>query len=119
VEDNCLEFFDYDEEVGFCIRKLSKNERKERGLERLTTSTMEGKFSILQNNPVFAELSKRVYQYYRYFSQYEHFSENGQGDVLVPFGKDNVHFPSAMVVIEDSVVALMKNLNSRCGVTES
>lgn len=119
LEDNYLEFFDYDEKEGFCIRKLNKNERKERGLERLTTSTMEGKFSIIQNNPVFAELSKRVYQYYKYFSQYEHFSENGQGDILVPFGEDNVHFPSAMKVIEGSVVALMKNLNGRCGVTES
>lgn len=119
LEDNYLDFFDYDEKEGFWIRKLNKSERKERGLERLTTSTMEGKFSILQNDLTFAELSKRVYQYYKYFSQYEHFSENGQGDILVPFGEDNVHFPSAMKVIEDSVVSLMKNLNSRYGVTIS
>lgn len=117
LEDNYLEFFDYDEKEGFCIKKLTKSERMERGLERLPTSTMEGKYSVLQNNPTFAELSKHAYQYYKYFSQYEHFSENGQGDILVPFGDDNVHFPSAMKVIEGSVEALMKNLNSQCGVT--
>lgn len=116
LEDNYLDYFDYDEEEGYCIRKLNKNERKERGLERMPTSTMEGKFSVLQNDPTFAELSKRTYQYYKYFSQYEHFSENGQGDILVPFGDDNVHFPSAMKVIDESIEALMRSLNNRCGV---
>lgn len=118
LEDNYLDYFDYDEEEGYWIRKLSNNERKERGLERMPTSTMEGKFSVLQNNPSFAELSKRAYQYYKYFSQYEHFSENGQGDILVTFGDDNVHFPSAMKVIEESTVALMGCLNSQCGITK-
>lgn len=119
LEDNFLDYFDYDEEEGYWIRKLNKNDRKERGLERLPTSTMEGKFSVLQNDPTIAELSKRVFQYYKYFSQYEHFSENGQGDILVPFGDDNVHFPSAMKVIEESIEVLMKSLNNRCVVTKS
>lgn len=98
---------------------MNKNDRKERGLERLPTSTMEGKFSVLQNDPTIAELSKRVFQYYKYFSQYEHFSENGQGDILVPFCDDNVHFPSAMKVIEESIEVLMKSLNNRRVVTKS
>lgn len=112
LEDNYLDYFNYDEEEGYWIRKLNRNERKERGLERMPTSTMEGKFSVLQSDPTFAELSKRAYQYYKYFSQYEHFSESGQGDILVPFGDDNVHFPSAMKAIEDSVAALMNNLRT-------
>ena len=115
LEDNYMDYFDYDEKEGYWIRKLNKNERKERGLERMPTSTMEGKLSVLQNNQSFAELSKRAYQYYKYFSQYVHFSENGQGDILVPFGEDNVHFPSAMKLIEESAEALMRSLNSRCG----
>ena len=119
LEDNFLDYFDYDEEEGYWIRKLNKNDRKERGMERLPTSTMEGKFSVLQNDPTIAELSKRVFQYYKYFSQYEHFSENGQGDILVPFSDDNVHFPSAMKVIEESIEVLMKSLNNRCVVTKS
>ena len=119
LEDNYLDFYDYNEEEGFWIKKLDRHGRKERGLEKQPTSTMEGKFSYLQDDLTFGELSKRVYQYYRYFSQYEHFSENGQGDILVPFGEDNVHFPSAMKVIEESVETLMKSLNSRCGFTKN
>lgn len=112
LEDNYLDFYDYDENEGLWIKKLSKKERKERGLEGRPTATMEGKFSSLQDDPVFDELAKRAYQYYKYFSQYEHFSEEGQGDILVPFGEDNIHFPSAMKVIEDSVAALMNNLRT-------
>jgi len=112
LEDNYLDFYDYNEEAGFWIKKLDKHGRKERGLEKLPTSTMEGKFNALQGDPIFGEVAKRAYQYYKYFSQYEHFSEEGQGDILVPFGDDNIHFPSAMGVIEESVETLMKNFKS-------
>lgn len=112
LEDNYLDFYDYNEEEGYWIKKLDRHGRKERGLEKLPTSTMEGKFSALQGDPIFSELSKRAYQYYKYFSQYEHFSEEGQGDILVPFGDDNIHFPSAMGVIEESVETLMKRFKS-------
>lgn len=111
LEDNYLDFYDYNEEEGFWINKLDKHGRKERGLEAMPTSTMAGKFSALQNDLSFGELAKRAYQYYRYFSQYEHFSEEGQGDILVPFGDDNIHFPSAMEVIDETVEALIKKLN--------
>lgn len=111
LEDNYLDFYDYNEEEGFWIKKLDKHKRKERGLETMPTSTMAGKFSVLQSDPSFGELAKRAYQYYRYFSQYEHFSEEGQGDILVPFGEDNVHFPSAMDVVEETVGELIKKLN--------
>lgn len=108
LEDNYLDFYDYNEEEGYWIKKLDKQGRNERGLEKLPTSTMERKYSVLKGDPIFGELAKRVYQYYKYFSQYEHFSEEGQGDILVPFGDDNIHFPSAMGVIEESVESLMK-----------
>jgi hypothetical protein len=111
LEDNYVDFFDYNEEEGYWIKKLNKQGMKERGLEKLPTSTMEGKFIALQGDPIFGKLSKRAYQYYKYFSQYEHFSENGQGDILVPFGDDNIHFPSAMGVIEEVVVTLIKKLD--------
>ena len=112
LEDNYLDFYDYNEDEGFWIKKLDKHGRKERGLEKLPTSTMEGKYSVLKDDPIFGELAKRAYQYYKYFSQYEHFSEEGQGDILVPFGDDNIHFPSAMGVIEESVETLMKRFKS-------
>lgn len=112
LEDNYLNFYDYNEEEGYWIKKLDKHGRKERGLEKLPTSTMEGKYSVLKDDPIFGELAKRTFQYYKYFSQYEHFSEEGQGDILVPFGDDNIHFPSAMGLIEESVKALMNSFKS-------
>lgn len=45
------------------------------------------------------KVTTRLYHYYKYFSQYEHFSENGQGDVIVSSendGNDNIHLPSAI-----------------------
>lgn len=39
--------------------------------------------------------------------------------LLVPFCDDNVLFPSAMKVIEESIEVLMKSLNNRRVVTKS
>lgn len=53
----------------------------------------------------------RLYHYYKYFSQYEHFSEEGQGDVLVSLeedGNDNIHLPSAIRVLSDGVEEIVK-----------
>lgn len=30
--------------------------------------------------------------YYKYFSQYEHYSECGKGDSAAPFGRDNIRY---------------------------
>ena len=45
----------------------------------------------------------RLNAYYRYFSQYEHFSEQGYGDSLASFGDDNVSFPSAIDALEEGL----------------
>ena len=52
----------------------------------------------------------QLYHYYKYFSQYEHFSENGQGDVMVnavETGNDNIHLPSAISVLRAGVEEIM------------
>ena len=53
--------------------------------------------------------------YYKYFSQYEHFSENGQGDVLASSkedGNDNIHFPSAIRALSAGVEEVMKRVSN-------
>lgn len=53
----------------------------------------------------------RMYQYYKYFSQYEHFSENGQGDVLASAeenGNDNIHLPSAISALSAGVEEVLR-----------
>lgn len=49
----------------------------------------------VQTKPRISAVVTRLNAYYKYFSQYEHFSEQGCGDSLAPFGDDNVLFPAA------------------------
>ena len=58
----------------------------------------------------------RLYHYYRYFSQYEHFSENGQGDVLESTkeeGNDNIHLPSAIKALSAGVEEIMNSVKCK------
>ena len=60
--------------------------------------------------PELEKVATRLYHYYKYFSQYEHFSENGQGDVLASLekdGNDNIHLPSAIRALSTGVEILM------------
>lgn len=50
----------------------------------------------------------RLNSYYKYFSQYEHFSEEGHGDSLAPFGADNVSFPLAIDALEKGLKIIVK-----------
>ena len=62
-------------------------------------------------------LAMRLYHYYKYFSQYEHFSENGQGDVLASSkddGNDNIHLPSAVRALSDAVDKIIATLQPTC-----
>ena len=62
--------------------------------------------------PELESVAMRLYHYFKYFSQYEHFSENGQGDVLVSMekdGNDNIHLPSAIRALSAGVEEVIKN----------
>ena len=54
----------------------------------------------------------RLYAYYKYFSQYEHFSDNGHGDSLADFGEDNVSYEKAINALEEVVELLLKKVFS-------
>ena len=57
-------------------------------------------------------MAMRLYHYFKYFSQYEHFSENGQGDVLASMekdGNDNIHLPSAIRALSVGMEEVIKN----------
>ena len=55
-------------------------------------------------------MEKKLYHYYKYFSQYEHFSELGFGDVKASFGEDNIHMPSAIKTLKDAVDLIFEHL---------
>lgn len=51
-------------------------------------TTARGMYQELKNVPEYADTAKRLYAYFKKYSQYEHFSLMGHGDSLVPFDED-------------------------------
>ena len=113
MEDNFLGSLTLDVIPGkLIVRKQSKQELKDEGFSKPKSITTKDVADFLIKIPELEKVATRLYHYYKYFSQYEHFSENGQGDVLASSGKygnDNIHLPSAIRVLSSGVDNVMKN----------
>ena len=72
--------------------------------ENLTIANM---VDFVKTKPKQVDIVNRLNAYYKYFSQYEHFSELGYGDSLASFGDDNVSFPSAIDALEDGLKVIV------------
>ena len=113
MEDNFLGLLTLDdnlEELAVC--KQSKQRLKDEGFSKPKSITTKDVADFLIKIPELEKVVTRLYHYYKYFSQYEHFSENGQGDVLASSekdGNDNIHLPSAIRVLSSGVDNMMKN----------
>ena len=111
MEDNFLHLLTFDKnKKGLEVTKRSKKQLEEAGFStQRSVGTKEQKdFLITQNG--LETVATRLYHYYKYFSQYEHFSENGQGDVLAlsdKNGNGNIHWPSAIKALSDGVEKVM------------
>lgn len=98
------------EELAVC--KQSKQQLKDEGFSKPKSITTKDVADFLIKIPELERVATRLYHYYKYFSQYEHFSENGQCDVLASSekdGNDNIHLPSAIRVLSSGVDNVMKN----------
>lgn len=69
-------------------------------------------FENLQRTPQYSSCAKNLYAYYKYFSQYEHFSESGFGDAIADFSNDNVNFEMALVRLEESISVIQEELKN-------
>ncbi len=113
MEDNFLHLLTFDEnKKELEVTKQSKKQLEEAGFSKQkSVGTKEQKdFLIMQDG--LEAVATRLYHYYKYFSQYEHFSENGQGDVLVSSkedGNDNIHLPSAIKALSEGVEEVLKS----------
>lgn len=56
------------------------------------------------------ECVKNLYAYYKYFSQYEHFSQRGNGDSLADFGLDNIKFEKSIIHLEECIKFLIEKI---------
>lgn len=52
--------------------------------------------------------AKNLYAYYKYFSQFEHYSQRGDGDSLADFGNDNVRFEKTFSHLEECLKLLIE-----------
>ncbi len=92
------------------VKKQSKQQLKGEGFSRVKGITTKDVANFLIRIPELEKVATRLYHYYKYFSQYEHFSENGQGDVLASLekdGNDNIHLPSAIKSLSAGVEIVM------------
>lgn len=112
IEDNFLHLLTFDEKKKeLVLTKQSKAQLQEAGLSKAKSTRIKEQKDFLIQQEELAKVSTRLYHYYKYFSQYEHFSENGQGDVLISSeedGNDNIHFPSAIRALSDGVEEIIK-----------
>ena len=73
--------------------------------ENLTIANM---VEYVNTKPKQVDIVNRLNAYYKYFSQYEHFSEQGCGDSVASFGDDNVSFPSAIDALEEGLKVVVR-----------
>ena len=113
MEDNFLGLLTFDDNLEkLTIIKRSKQQLKDEGFSRAKSVKTKDVVDFLISIPELRKVATRLYHYYKYFSQYEHFSENGQGDVLASLekaGNDNIHLPSAIRALSAGVEIAMNN----------
>lgn len=113
MEDNFLGPLTLDDPPGkLTVRKQSKPELKDEGFSKIKSVKTKDVVEFLIGIPELENVTTRLYHYYKYFSQYAHFSENGQGDVLAALdkdGNDNIHLPSAIRALSAGVEIVMHN----------
>ena len=111
MEDNFLGLLTLDDNLeDLTVVKQSKEQLKEAGFSKVKSIGTRELKDFLIGFPDIEEVVTRLYHHYKYFSQYEHFSENGQGDVLVTAeedGNDNIHLPSAIRALSAGVEEIM------------
>ncbi len=111
MEDNFLGLLTLDDNLEeLAVTKQSKTQLKEEGFSKTASVKTRDVVDFLIGFSELKGVAMRLYNYWKYFSQYEHFSENAQGDVLASSkedGNDNVHLPSAIKALGAGVEEMM------------
>lgn len=111
MEDNFLGFLTLDNSLKeLTVTKRSKQQLKDSGFSKTKSVSTKDMMSYLTEIQELKATATKLYHYYRYFSQYEHFSENGLGDILESAkkdGNDNIHLPSAIRALSAGVEKVM------------
>lgn len=115
LEDTFLQYFDIND------KRKESGDLKERSIWKVSdqnkylpngvsvNTDLKNMKKALTNELQFGSCAESLYAYYKYFSQWEHFSENGAGDVLADFGEDNINMPKAFGHIETALSFMLLN----------
>ena len=113
MEDNFLGLLTLEDNLEeLTVSKRSKQKLKDEGFSKVHSITTKDIVTFLAEIPELKKVATRLFHYYKYFSQYEHFSENGQGDALASSekdGNDNIHLPSAIRALNSGLEIVMNN----------
>ena len=113
MEDNFFGLLTLDNNLEkLTVRKQSNCQLKDGGFSKTKSVRTKDVVEFLNSIPDLEKVPTRLFHYYKYFSQYEYFSENGQGDVLASSekaGNDNIHLPSAIKALSTGVEIAMNN----------
>lgn len=113
LEDNFLGLLTLDDnQEELTVIKQSKGQLKDAGFSKQNSIKTKDIVDFLVAIPELESVAMRLYHYFKYFSQYEHFSQNGQGDVLASMekdGSDNIHLPSAIRALSVGMEKVIKN----------
>lgn len=64
-------------------------------------------WKFLNQDTELGSCADSLYAYYKFFSQWEHFSEYGTGDILANFGEDNIKMPMTFDHIKHALQVLL------------
>lgn len=108
IEDTFLPYLSIDEEWEVDQSKIPWKVKLSD--KHITIKQMKKTLAI---DPSLSLIACKLYAYYKYFSQYEHFSDNGHGDSLADFGEDNVSYEKAINALEEGIELLLKKVFSK------
>ena len=77
---------------------------------KASSGKLKSLMEVVADDVEVGECVRKLYAYYKYFSQYEHYSECGNGDSAAPFGEDNVRFEKVFGNLSKCVELMVRNL---------
>ena len=102
IEDAFSNYIDFEStKDGFFAIKKTKKHKTIRSIVDCLCSSVRNK-----------ELVKKLYSYYREYSQYEHFSQMGHGDSLVPYDEDYTVMAKAFEYVSLAAYYIQSNIVS-------
>lgn len=96
LEDTFFHYLEFNEKRKDSGTFKERSEWKVKSQKKYLPKSVEGKthlknmHQILSKDSQLSSCANSLYAYYKYFSQWEHFSERGAGDVFAKFGEDNI-----------------------------